>query len=226
MGRFVPYERISYAIFDLAHALGLGESGTNLVLLSDSALYILQNLAHVDIHREERWASELKPQGYVPIDSTDPDYQAWHDLVERVEQELLTVAEIDAHMFGWTGGAWVESPRPFAPQYIFRPAYSNLNLTGGAETLEIAAVATDKRAVLTNLVLAYSGTNPGFLQLKVSDGSSEFLFHAVANPFTAIYYNWSGQLVLNAGDLVLAVLLNSTAGDDFYAWAMGYQFDE
>lgn len=92
MAGFHKWSRPRGSVHNLAHALSLKDSGTNILCLSDSTLYVLQNLVALDITFKSRWSDEVFEHGYNPISDDSINYGAWVDLVEQIQWEVVDMS--------------------------------------------------------------------------------------------------------------------------------------
>lgn len=84
----IPFDRPRGTIHDLQKALGYGSGGCHALVLSDATLYVLQNLAALDITFMARWAETIHKGGYDPITDQSENYGAWVDLIDQVQREI------------------------------------------------------------------------------------------------------------------------------------------
>jgi hypothetical protein len=85
------YERARGSVHDLVRALSYGAGGCHVLLVSDSTLQILQDLADMDVEFAARYALVDHGEQYEPISEDAPEYAAWIDLVDRVQTEVYPV---------------------------------------------------------------------------------------------------------------------------------------
>lgn len=88
MPELIKWDRPRGSVHNLAHALELKDSGCNLLILSDAALYVLQNYMSLDIEFKARWADQVLENGYIPIADGSPSYGSWVDLIDQIQDEV------------------------------------------------------------------------------------------------------------------------------------------
>lgn len=84
----IPFDRPRGTIHDLQKALDYGDGGCHILALSDATLYVLQNLAALDITFKARWAESIHQHGYDPITELSENYGDWVDLIDQVQREI------------------------------------------------------------------------------------------------------------------------------------------
>lgn len=92
MPRFLKFGRPRGTVHNLATALSLKDQGCNILILSDAALYVLQNLVALDIEFKSRWMDQVFEFGYYPIEDTSANYGAWVDLIEQIQSEVIDMS--------------------------------------------------------------------------------------------------------------------------------------
>lgn len=92
MAEFIKWDRPRGSVHNLATALALKDSGCNVLILSDAALYVLQNYMALDVEFKSRWADEVLDKGYKPIQFQSANYDAWVDLVNQIQGEVVDVS--------------------------------------------------------------------------------------------------------------------------------------
>ena len=92
MSGFHKWDRPRGTVHNLAHALSLKDSGTNIICCSDATLYVLQNLVALDIEFKSRWADEVFQHGYKPIDTDSANYGEWVDLINQIQGEVVDMS--------------------------------------------------------------------------------------------------------------------------------------
>ena len=92
MAGFIKWSRPRGTVHNLAHALSLKDTGSNILCLSDASLYVLQNLVALDITFKSRWSDEVFQHGYNPISDDSANYEAWVDLVEQIQGEVVDMS--------------------------------------------------------------------------------------------------------------------------------------
>lgn len=88
MSVFVPYRNARGAIHSLEYAGGLSPERTIPLLVSPRVLYVLQNLANLDIGLECRYAVSLADGGYNRLTTDDAEYSDFLNLVSDVALQL------------------------------------------------------------------------------------------------------------------------------------------
>lgn len=86
----IPYDRPRGAIHDLAHLEELSDARCRILCVSDRTLYILHNLAALDVTFKSRFAVDLLTSGYIAV--TDDDEQLtdlYRDAVTCFQLEVL-----------------------------------------------------------------------------------------------------------------------------------------
>ena len=91
----VPYDRPRGTIHDLAHILDLAACRVHLLCVSDRTLYILHNLAALDVKFASRYAVDLLEHGYEPV---DPDSPLWSVFMSTYENLGLEVMPVDCDL--------------------------------------------------------------------------------------------------------------------------------
>jgi len=92
MAESIRWDRPRGSVHNVAHALSLADSGCNVVLLSDAALYVIQNWLALDIEFKARWSDQVFDTGYIPISEESVNYTAWSDLVSQIQAEVRDVS--------------------------------------------------------------------------------------------------------------------------------------
>jgi hypothetical protein len=87
----IRWDRPRGVVHNVATALAFGSDGCNVLVLSDAALYVVQNLVGLDAAFVARWADEATDSGYHPISEQSANYEAWHDMVLRIQAECMPV---------------------------------------------------------------------------------------------------------------------------------------
>lgn len=111
----VPYDRPRGAIHDLAKLAEISSDRCRILCVSDRTLYLLANLASVDISFFARFAVELTENGYYPLERVDPEYALYEqvktafqlevlDMSCNIETGLLAIADAIASQGGGGGG--------------------------------------------------------------------------------------------------------------------------
>lgn len=89
----LPYERPRGTIHDLAALATLNENPCRLLCVSDRTLYVLQNLAALDVTFPVRYATDLLEGGYVPVKEEDgPLWDLFRSVVNGVQLEVLDMS--------------------------------------------------------------------------------------------------------------------------------------
>lgn len=88
MSIFLSYSQARGAIHDLQHAQGLSSERVIPLLVSARVLYILQNLANLDVAMECRYAVQLGQGGFYRLTPEDPQYGLYLELVSEVGYQL------------------------------------------------------------------------------------------------------------------------------------------
>lgn len=81
-------------VHDIDTIKGLSDERTNVRILSDQALYILQNLANNDVRFETRYGVIVPGNLYVPIDSEGADFDQFVTTRDVVRRDLTDVTFI------------------------------------------------------------------------------------------------------------------------------------
>lgn len=92
--RIVPWSRPRGALHSLARWSEIEESAQTVLVLSDRTLYLLQNLAAVDIAMSARYIASEQELGYFP---PEPGTDAWATYVaayELAQREIIEMAGI------------------------------------------------------------------------------------------------------------------------------------
>lgn len=119
----VPYERPRGAVHDLTRLAEISSDRCRILCVSDRTLYLLANLAAVDISFFARFAVELKDTGYIALDRADPEYDLYEqiktafqlevlDMTCDIESGLLAIADAIASQSGGGGGCGGEYASP------------------------------------------------------------------------------------------------------------------
>src|SRR3990172_2748068 len=85
----IPYSRPRGAIHDLAHLETLSACRQRLLCVSDRTLYLLGNLAGIDIEFQARYAEEFRTDGYVPVSEGSPNFDLFVSAYEAFQLEVL-----------------------------------------------------------------------------------------------------------------------------------------
>jgi hypothetical protein len=85
----VPYEQPRGSIHNLAVLESLSSARCNLLLCSDRTMYLLHNLATLDVTFASRYAVDLLQSGYVRVESDTAEWDLYLEVVERFQEEVL-----------------------------------------------------------------------------------------------------------------------------------------
>lgn len=90
---FIKWDRPRGSVHNVAKALDLQSSEhCNVLLVSDAALYVIQNWVALDLEFKARWADEIFDHGYIPISEESVNYAAWVDLIEQIQGEAIDMS--------------------------------------------------------------------------------------------------------------------------------------
>jgi len=87
-----PYTVPRGSIHDLEHIATLSDEACILLCVSERTLYILQNLAVLDVTFSARYATELLDGGFVPVVDGDPLWPLFEETVERFQVEVIDMS--------------------------------------------------------------------------------------------------------------------------------------
>lgn len=89
MGNLVPYSRPRGALHDLGHIITLSVCRDRILCVSERTLYILQNLAALDVEFAARYSDEFYPDGYIPVARDDPvNWELFTQTYEQLQVEV------------------------------------------------------------------------------------------------------------------------------------------
>lgn len=88
----IPYEAPRGSIHDLERIATLGTERQTLLCVSERTLYVLLNLAAMDVTFAKRYAEELEEGGYVPVSGESPLYSLYRETVEAVQLEIMDMS--------------------------------------------------------------------------------------------------------------------------------------
>jgi hypothetical protein len=191
----VPYKRPRGAIHDLAHWLELSEGAFTVLVLSERTLYLLQNLADLDLTFSSRYASSRGEDGYyTPTPGTD-DWETYVQAYELAQKELSPMG-LEVYGYAGTGSAYV---------YQVAEGNGDITLVGltvpDGELWEIQAASMYRDAVTGS---------PVSLQINKTEIITYLTYGA---PGATGLQLWGGKVVLGSGEKLQATFSDSTYGE-------------
>lgn len=208
MGIFRKYSQAGGAIHDLGHIGELSSDRTIPLLLSPQVLYVLQNLANQDVAFECRWATELQSLGYIRLTTDDTEYSLFAQVVSDVGLQLR---ERQAGQLGTLlNFAGTHYQEVFTTSAIAGTNTLSITVPAGyawvIETYQVVNINTANTAI----VIAAGDGLGGTVQMESFAGSAGVVQRG------HVSVTLSGDNVLNA------VFVGCSAGDDIYLRAWGY----
>ena len=139
--------------------------------------------------------------------------------LERLENAM-------AQNHGYIGGAWQKDPIRLGYSDVVRRAWSDTNLSAGANSEDDTAVPAGEIWVITNIAAAYVGTMTNVtLKFIVYSSATEYRLCEFTGLTSGVWASWQGEIVLEPGELLRVGVANATSGDDLYAAAVGWRVD-
>jgi hypothetical protein len=163
----IPWRVPRGALHDLARVDELSETPVNVLLLSDRSLYLLHNLADVDIGMRSRYIAESTGAGYTPPAEGTSESDLMDQAVQAFRLEVIPLAGLASLIFG-------ES----TPE-----ALSSTPATAGTNYLYVPSSPTTYRGILTlakgrNNTNARSGAS---IEIKVPTGGGGYVNYLLAD---------------------------------------------
>jgi hypothetical protein len=90
----IPWRRPRGALHDLAHWREIDEGARSLLLLSDRTLYVLQNLAAIDVAARARWIASSNEAGYLAPEPGSDDDDDFLAAVQLIQEELIVATPL------------------------------------------------------------------------------------------------------------------------------------
>jgi len=85
----IPYDQPRGAVHDLARLAALSSDRCYILCISERSLYVLHNLATLDLAFASRYAVELGETGYYPVLADSAEYELFESVVNNFRLEVL-----------------------------------------------------------------------------------------------------------------------------------------
>jgi len=82
------------AIHDLTHLAGLSSEVSLTLRVSERTMYLLSNIAALDITNPQAYALYYNPQAYIPVTEADEEYELFEDVRDQAQLEILETSPI------------------------------------------------------------------------------------------------------------------------------------
>lgn len=194
------------AFVSLDHVGGLSPQPTNVVLLSDRSLHILQNFAITDIAQPDRYALGFANEYYWAVTPFDnADWLLYLELVETLHRELIPM----------TPYSYLEVRSKRASHTL--SAGNNYKTLTPAESegelIEVQAVGVMVSAGAPTRIELFHARGPGVGCLQV-----------IATPPAAGQWSgWSGKVVCDDDSTISVNVYGAAAGSTLYIDMQGVQ---
>jgi hypothetical protein len=211
MSVFRRYSQAAGAIHDLEHIAGLSAERTIPLLLSERALYVLQNLAGQDIGFECRWAVSKEDQGYQRLTTDDAEYSTFVDVVSEIGYQLSERAAGMGTLLNYREVLYVQ--------------VSTTNASAGTNSLEIQGPGADEVWVIDRVQIFNANHQNTTDSLIWQSGSNAILVHTQAAPAAGVSIVLDKVIRLSNDASLRCEFTGCTAGDDLYLRIQGYIMD-
>lgn len=192
------------AFISLDHVGGLSPQPTNVVLLSDRSLHILQNFSITDIQQSERYALGFAKEYYwavTPFDNSD--WQLYQSLYRELQRELVPV-----NLYGY------QEVRNKRATHTLPSGTTNKELVPAeaeGEMIEVQAVG-----------ILIAGTPPTRIELFHQRNSNFGCLATFPSPAADTQWNaWSGKVVCDEESSIFVNLYGCTNGTTLYLDMVG-----
>jgi len=208
VGAFVPYPGRRASVFNLGHIGELSENRTIPLFVSPQVLYLLQNVALVEIANPYRYALSLEESGYYRLEEQDGDEYA--TFLELVSQTGLQLSEYLA----------MSTPLNYKESLVVQT--STTNASAGNNVLSIQGPGSDEVWILDNISVWNANKNLAYIFIYISLGGGVCYLSTLANTLAGIPAYTKGPIHLSNDQALSANFIGCNAGDDLTLQATGY----
>jgi len=191
------------ALWDLEHLASLSTAPGLLLIVSERTLYVLHNLAALDIHNHYRYALQPPENGiYSPLtDEESAEWALYREVAEDAQTQIVEVGRMPIYGIEQAFGSIDTYPVPGAGSYdrSFGPVPAG-------EMWEIQAL--DAVCV---------GSNPSVINFRFISEWTTLTIQTAASPGNGINVLWAGRIVVSAGHLVTFNYQGVGAGSTLYS---------
>lgn len=184
--------------FSLAHLADLSDERDLILLLSERSLYLIENLAALDITDASRYATAYSKSGYEPVRENDAEYPLYVDVRDAAHLELLE-AYMDGPFYGVKGSA------------ILKGTY--VVLDNGDKWLYFVPVPDGEIYQVEAISVVNSAHGNVYVSLGVIRASDLLVLEVFTDTLASLYSSWRGRVTLAPGDIIFAYFAGCIAGD-------------